>query len=165
MLCWEPAVSFWVSASPVEQPPESGYRLCQCLASSETKMVSWKDWGPSVVCPSRLSLSCCCICYPHPHSCTLPLCVWKIPAKLSRYCDSLSPPQWGISSHVLLLQLDIFPLKMKWLKLQNCNHHYKQSRAGAIISFYAHAEYGQTCWSSKWFHMVMPSNKTALYFL
>lgn len=36
--------------------PESGYELCQCLASTETKIISWKDWGPSVVCPSCLSL-------------------------------------------------------------------------------------------------------------
>lgn len=117
MLCWERGVPFRVRASPVEQPPESGYGLCQCLASSETKIVSWKDWGASVVCPSCLSRACCCICYSPSPNRSPP--VWKIPAKLSRYCESLSPHRCSISSHVFLLQL----------------YHYKQSGADAIMSF------------------------------
>lgn len=63
MLRCEHGVLSLVRVSPVEQPPESGYGLCQCLASSETKVVFWKDWRPSVVCPSCLSRACCCICY------------------------------------------------------------------------------------------------------
>ncbi|KAM7423195.1 hypothetical protein PAMA_010971 [Pampus argenteus] len=43
MLCSVRGVASSVRVSPVEQPPESGYGLCQCFAASETEIISQKD--------------------------------------------------------------------------------------------------------------------------
>lgn len=120
MLCWERGVPSPVRAPPVERPPESGYPLCQCLASDETEIASQKDWGPSVVCPSCLSRACWCICYPpHPHHTPTPSNPsspdWKIPAKLSRYCESLSLHWCSISLHVFLfMEIQLFFSSFTW---------------------------------------------------
>lgn len=118
MLCWERGVPSLVRVPPVERPPESGYPLCQCLASTETEIASQKDWGPSVVCPSCLSRACWCICYLPPPLPTLsnPSSPdWKIPAKLSRYCESLSPlVQHLLVSVVLFMEIQLFFSSFTW---------------------------------------------------
>lgn len=55
-------LGMWHSPSPM--PPESGFRLWQCQFLGPC----WKDWGPSVVCPSCLSQACGCICSCPPSS-------------------------------------------------------------------------------------------------
>ena len=78
-ICRKRDVPCLVRVSPVDQPPESGYWLCQWLAG-ETETVSQKHRRPSVV---------CLVCHGHVVASASPLHSpdWKIPAKLSRYCE------------------------------------------------------------------------------
>lgn len=162
MLCWERGVPSLVRVSPVEQPPESGYGLCQCLASSETKIVSRKDWGPSVVCPSCLSQACCCIC-----------CL-STPPLLTRLENTsqivqilwitFSPPMcfysWNYDCTFFSLALH------EMAKTTELGQRLQTERSWRNYVFYVYAEYRLTCWSCNRFHMVKPRNKTVFgYFL
>lgn len=59
------------------------------------------------------------------------------------------------------MELDSLPALHKMAKKKNAGLEHSESQAKQSWRshvFYAHLENGQTCWRSKWLHMLKPSH-------